>query len=69
MVMVSFKESLFNRLIKHDFILDTNASYAGNWLAGFYKNTLKSNPKFLKDTLVLITFDEVRLLNQLPHKL
>ncbi|KAI7864088.1 phosphoesterase family-domain-containing protein [Mucor mucedo] len=37
---------------------DTNASYAGNWLAGFYEKTLKSNPNFLKETLVLITFDE-----------
>lgn len=42
-------------------IIDTNASYAGNWLAGFYNKTLKSHPRFLKDTLILITFDEVKL--------
>lgn len=36
---------------------DTNASYAGAWLDGFYKKTL-SNPKLFKKTLILITFDE-----------
>ncbi|CAO3697363.1 unnamed protein product [Rhizopus stolonifer] len=36
---------------------DTNASFAGEWLAKFYKNTL-NNKKLLKKTLVLITFDE-----------
>lgn len=36
---------------------DTNASFAGEWLANFYKKTL-NNKEFLKKTVVLITFDE-----------
>lgn len=36
---------------------DTNASYAGAWLEGFFQNTL-SNHKLLDKTLILITFDE-----------
>ncbi|KAL9553289.1 hypothetical protein MBANPS3_003348 [Mucor bainieri] len=36
---------------------DTSASYAGNWLTTFYKNTL-SNSNLLSKTLILITFDE-----------
>jgi phospholipase C len=40
---------------------DTNASYAGNWLANFYKTTL-NNKKLLDKTVILITFDEVNIL-------
>ncbi|KAI8083063.1 phosphoesterase family-domain-containing protein [Halteromyces radiatus] len=36
---------------------DTNATYAGNWLDGFYKSTL-SQPYLTKNALILITFDE-----------
>ncbi|KAG0739880.1 hypothetical protein G6F57_002685 [Rhizopus arrhizus] len=36
---------------------DTNAAYAGNWLAKFYENTL-NNLYLLENTLILITFDE-----------
>ncbi|KAI8070880.1 phosphoesterase family-domain-containing protein [Gongronella butleri] len=41
---------------------DTNVTYAGNWLKGFYQSVL-SNPKFLEQTLILITFDEVETYN------
>ncbi|KAG0747196.1 hypothetical protein G6F57_006109 [Rhizopus arrhizus] len=58
---------------------DTNASYAGNWLANFYKTTL-NNKKLLDKTVILITFDETRtfpirnriwslLLGAIPKKL
>lgn len=40
------------------YYIDTNATYAGNWLEGFFKKTL-SNPKLFDKTLILITFDEV----------
>lgn len=40
---------------------DTNASYAGNWLANFHKTTL-NNKKLLDKTVILITFDEVNIL-------
>ncbi|ORZ00473.1 phosphoesterase family-domain-containing protein [Syncephalastrum racemosum] len=36
---------------------DTNATYAANWLKGFWDSTL-NNPKLLDSTLVIITFDE-----------
>ncbi|KAI8333345.1 phosphoesterase family-domain-containing protein [Chlamydoabsidia padenii] len=36
---------------------DTNASYAGNWLKGFYKKTL-SKPELFNNALILLTFDE-----------
>ncbi|CAO3683047.1 unnamed protein product [Rhizopus stolonifer] len=38
---------------------DTNASYAGQWLANFHKTTL-SNKKLLEKTVILISFDETR---------
>ena len=36
---------------------DTNGSFAGTWLDGFFQSTL-ANATFMKDALVLITFDE-----------
>ncbi|KAG1639711.1 hypothetical protein G6F44_007559 [Rhizopus delemar] len=36
---------------------NTNAAYAGNWLAKFYESTL-NNSYLLENTLILITFDE-----------
>lgn len=38
--------------------IDTNASYAANWLKGFWENTL-NNPTLLDKTLIVLTFDEV----------
>lgn len=40
--------------------IDTNAAYAGNWLAKFYESTL-NNSYLLENTLILITFDEVQV--------
>ncbi|KAI8083057.1 phosphoesterase family-domain-containing protein [Halteromyces radiatus] len=36
---------------------DTNTTYAGDWLTGFYQSTL-SKPNLSNKTLILITFDE-----------
>ncbi|KAF8629451.1 hypothetical protein AX15_003445 [Amanita polypyramis BW_CC] len=36
---------------------DTNGTFAGNWLDGFLRTTL-ANATFMRDALVLITFDE-----------
>lgn len=36
---------------------DTNGSFAGTWLDGFFQSTLANAP-FMNDALVLITFDE-----------
>ncbi|KAF9361485.1 hypothetical protein BGX26_002835 [Mortierella sp. AD094] len=36
---------------------DTTVAYAGQWLTGFLTPLLQ-NPKFLKNTLVVVTFDE-----------
>lgn len=45
---------------KNSLVIDTNASYAGQWLANFHKTTL-SNKKLLEKTVILISFDEVIL--------
>ncbi|KAI8096771.1 phosphoesterase family-domain-containing protein [Halteromyces radiatus] len=37
---------------------DTDPSFAGKWMEGFYRSTLMINPSFLEKTLILITFDE-----------
>ena len=57
MDMVKYRKA-FRITMTHKYI-DTNAAYAGKWLSNFVSSTLYKNPDFYKNTLILITFDEV----------
>jgi hypothetical protein len=61
MAMVNFSIYIQRGGNNSSFLLDTSASYAGNWLTTFFANTL-NNTYLMENALILLTFDEVRFI-------